>query len=182
VLTHWFDNDELFRRELAEGHAYANYVADRMRQQGLRVEVTPMQWRDTIADRKRFSDEFDLMVGVRRPCRVDVKSRRLSFSGPDDYPWPTALVDTVSGFDAKANKPAAIVLVSQETAALAVIRGSTESDWMVRRRFDKVRRIEDEFYEVRRELLASFDDLLEWLKRREEVSPARSDVSSRDGS
>jgi hypothetical protein len=127
-----------------------------------------MEWRDTIDDRHRFSDEFDLRVGVRRPCRVDVKSRRLEFTGPHDYPWSTALVDTVSGWNAKAIKPAAIVLVSQQTRALAVIRGSTEPDWIVRRRFDNVRRIEDDFYEVQRELLASFDDLVEWLRHREQ--------------
>jgi hypothetical protein len=169
VLSDWFDNDDLFRRELAEGHAYANYVADQIRQRGLQVEVTPMEWRNTIEDRHRFSDEFDLTVGSRRRCRVDVKSRRLAFTGPDDYPWPTALVDTVSGWDAKATKPSAIVLVSQETRGLAVIRVSTQGDWVVRRRFDQVRRIEDDFYEVRRDLLASFDELVAWLRQREEL-------------
>jgi hypothetical protein len=167
-VSDWFDNDELFRRELEEGHGFAVHVAERFREKGIAAHVTPMEWRASIDDRTRFADEFDLKVGERAPCRIDVKSRRLDFTGPHDYPWSTALVDTVYGWKAKDKKPAAIVLVSQATSGLAVIRVSSCGEWVVRRRFDNVRRIYDDFFEVRRELLASFDELVAWLRLREE--------------
>jgi hypothetical protein len=166
-MTDWFSNDELFRRELEEGHARAEEVAARFRDSGLQVEVTPLEWRHTIEERHRFRDEFDLNVGTRKPCRIDVKSRRLGFTSPADYPYRTALVDTVFGWEAKARKPASIVVVSQLTGGLAIVRSSTSAQWVIRRRFDGVRRIEDDFYEVERELLATFDELVVWLLRRE---------------
>jgi hypothetical protein len=166
-LSDWFSNDELFRRELEEGHIHAADVAARLRASGLPVAVTPLEWRQSIEDRHTFSDEIDLTVGTRHPSRVDVKSRRLIFDGPGDYPYPTALVDTVAGWEAKARKPVAIVLASQHTGGLAVIRVSTRQEWTTRRRFDDVRRIEDDFYEVDRHLLASFDEFVAWLRRRE---------------
>ena len=126
-----------------------------------------MEWRASIAERHAFADEYDLTVGSRRPVRVDVKSRRLRFTGPNDYPWPTALVDTVSGWSAKADTPVAIVLVSQEAGGLAVIRASTQDRWSVRRRFDNIRKLEDDFYEVAKDLLATFGDLVDWLLQRD---------------
>jgi len=166
-MRDWFTNDELFRRELEEGYERAEEVAAALRDRGFRVDVTPLEWRRTIEDRHEFRDEFDLKVGTRRPCRIDVKSRRLEFSGPADYPYRTALVDTVPGWESKARKPVAIVLVSQFSGGLAVVRASTRSKWTVRSRFDTVRQIKDDFYEVDRRLLASFNELVAWLERRE---------------
>src|SRR4051812_2578042 len=109
----WFENDALFVAQLAEGHRWARWTADQLQAAGLCVQVTPMQIRADIAERHKFSDEWDVSVGARSPCRVDVKSRNLVFTGREDYPFSTALVDTVSGWRAKTTPPHAIVLVSQ---------------------------------------------------------------------
>jgi hypothetical protein len=166
-MTDWFENDGLFLTELQDGHREAIGVADRLRDRGLAVEVTPFEWRETIDHRHRFADEVDLTVGTRAPCHVDVKSRRLSFRGPSDYPWPTALVDTVSGWEAKTRKPVAVILVSKTTGGLAVVRSSTRAQWTTSRRFDSRRGIEDSFFEVDKELLAPFDEFVEWLHQRD---------------
>src|SRR5689334_18766566 len=127
-MTDWFSNDELFRRELSVGHQYAELVAARLREEGLHVVVTPMEVRADIDDRHRFANEFDLLVGERAPCIIDVKSRDLAFSG-DDYPYPSAFVDTVGGWNAKATKPMAIVLVSQRTQAMRVVSVRRQPQW-----------------------------------------------------
>ena len=135
----WFDNDELFAELLRTGHQWAERVARELRTHGLHVSVTPMAWRESIECRGEFSDEIDLTVGLRRRKTIDVKSRNLAFTSPEDYPYETALVDTVSGWQAKPRKPAAIVLVSQITARCWSSRpaasrrgrseaGTTESD------------------------------------------------------
>jgi hypothetical protein len=42
---------------------------------------------------------------------------------------------------------------------MVVIPASTEPEWVRRRRYDRVRGIEDEFYEVPRERLVAFREL-----------------------
>lgn len=168
IVEDWFENDELFIRELTEGHQYAHLVADLLTCRGLAVELTPMIVRSSIEARRDFADEYDIKVGERRPAIIDVKSRRLRFTGHADYPYPTALVDTVSGWSAKTHRPDAIVLVSRETHGLAVIPTTrTESSWTTVHRFDRVRGIVDCFYEIDRRLLRSFADLVAWLQERE---------------
>lgn len=163
----WFANEELFREELEAGHQAAEEVARRIEAAGIPVSVTPLRLRDSIEERYEFADEFDLLVGERHPCKVDVKSRRLAFTGPADYPYPTAFVDTVSGWEAKGSKPVAVVLVSRLSGGLAVIGLSTREHWSIVRRFDHVRRIEDRFYAVPRERLRSFESFTDYLKERE---------------
>jgi len=163
-MPDWFSDTKLFVSQLREGHEFAELVADRMRGHGIAVRVTPMEIRADIEDRHRFADEHDLTVGRHRKIRIDVKSRNLAFTSRANYPYPTALVDTLPGWRAKTFKPAAIVLVSQITRAMVVVPRSTEARWTVRRRTDHVRSIDDRFLEVPRGLLRSFEDLVHWIE------------------
>jgi hypothetical protein len=167
VQSDWFDNDALFFEELREGHRAAELVADALRERDLHVVVTPLEVRDRVEDRHDFADEHDLLVGARRPCRIDVKSRNLKFAGPNDYPYATAFVDTVAGWRQKTHKPVAIVLVSKLTGGMAVIPRSSEEDWRSQPRFDRRRQIEDDFFLVDKRELTAFDALVEWLHGRE---------------
>jgi hypothetical protein len=167
LVTDWFENDALFFRELQTGHEFACLVAERLGRHGLHVEVTPMEVRNDIADRGRFSDEHDLTVGVRAPCRIDVKSRELSFRSASDYPYSTAFVDTTSGWGAKAHRPHAIVLVSQRTKAMLVISVRDSASWKREWRYDNKRGISDWFWMVDAARLRPFDDLVTYLVRRE---------------
>jgi hypothetical protein len=164
VASDWFENDDLFRELLAVGHRWAGVVAAYLRNAGLDVEITPMEWRKTIEHRGEFADEYDLsVIGARVPIHVDVKSRALGFTTPEDYPYPTAFVDTVSGWDAKAHKPSAIVLVSQLTGAMLVIPRTSADKWTRAWSRDHVRGIDDWFYMIDRSLLRPMDVFVEWL-------------------
>jgi hypothetical protein len=88
-VTDWFKNDRLFFSQLATGHAFAEYAASELRRRGITVAVTPMEVRDDVADRHRFADEYDLLVGGGQSAIVDVKSRDLDFTSPTDYPYAT---------------------------------------------------------------------------------------------
>jgi hypothetical protein len=171
-MPNWFADTPLFVSQLRTGHEFAEVVAQRLRGRGIAVRVTPMEIRSDIEDRHRFADEHDLTVGRHRKLWIDVKSRNLRFTGVADYPYPTALVDTLSGWRAKTRKPAAVVIVSQVTGAMVVVPRSTEPSWTVHQRSDRLRGIEDSFLEVARELLRPFEDLAEWIQR----------VDSSDGS
>jgi hypothetical protein len=167
----WFADDDKFVSRLKTGHQYAEYAAERLTQRGLHVEITPLEIREDIEARHRFADEFDLRVGEGLHI-VDVKSRTLKFSGPGDYPYATAFVDTVSSWERKTHKPCAIVLVSQPTGGLAVIRASTRPQWTRSWRYDHDRRIWDWFFEVSCDELATFDQFVDWLHAQQERSMA----------
>jgi hypothetical protein len=163
-MVDWFENDDLFRRELEAGHRWAEVIARRFLGAELHVEVTPLEWRNDIDDRRRFAGERDLLVGPSR-VHVEAKSRRLHFTDdPATYPFDTAFVDTVSGWDQKPSAPVAVVLVSQLTVGMLVVPvRTTRAQWTIEERRDRVRNISDRWYCVPRPLLLPFDDLVQWL-------------------
>ena len=163
VTAAWFENDELFFDELSTGHRFTELVATRLRERGVAAEVTPMERRRTIDDRGEFSSEIDLFAGTdRKP--IEVKSRQLTFgTDPRSYPYRTAFVDTVSGWDAKTRKPVAVVLVSQLTQEMLVVPPSRRAHWTVERKHDRVRNITDSWYCAPRGYLRTFDQFVEWL-------------------
>jgi hypothetical protein len=174
--TKWHNNDRLFHQELVTGHRWSTRVGDRLRaeipaERGYEVTVTPMEWRESLADVARFRSEKDIVVA--RPggpeCVVEVKSRDLHFTDdPSSYPeaFPTAIVDTVDGWESKVHRDqvVAVVLVSQATAGMLVVPvGSTRRRWVTRRRWDHKRRHWALNYEVSRRRLVHMDHLVRYL-------------------
>lgn len=162
----WFSNDALFAEELRRGHTWARHAASKLRSEGLAVQQPRLELRETIDDRGRFGSEEDLIVllpGGR--FLIECKSRNLRFSDdPASYPYPTAFVDTVSGWDQKQEKPRAVILVSQQTGGmLAVSVRETTQDWTITKRRDRVRGIPDSWYEVRKDQIRPFRDLTDYL-------------------
>lgn len=164
----WFANDDLFFDELAEGHEWAERVAAKLRAAALPVEVTPMRRRATIEHRHEFAKEVDLFVGSKR-VPIEVKSRRLRFTDdPATYPYNTAFIDTVSGWDAKEPRPMAVVLISQHTGGMLVVPPSTSPSWVRESRRDRVRNIQDTWYCAPKGQLKTMDSLIDWLRPRTE--------------
>jgi hypothetical protein len=165
AATPWLDNDALFFAQVGIGHRHALHVGTMILAEGLPVQVTKPTLRESVADRAQYLDELDVLVGSRSPVTLEIKSRNLRFTSPADYPFNTAFVDTVSGWNAKPAKPAAVVLVSQITlAALVISVKHTRDSWTTRRGHDGVRNIDDTWYMVPKSGLAPFTTLLKWLK------------------
>lgn len=164
-MSDWFKNDALFEDELRRGHSWAQRLAEALTAQGLTVDLTPLVLRERIEDRQDFANEGDLVVRTARGrLLIESKSRDLAFTSVEDYPYSTALVDTVSGWDQKQDKPWAVVLTSQITEARLVIPVSSKPEWRQVERFDNVRQIRDKFYEVERCRLRPFEELVDRLK------------------
>lgn len=167
-MGEWLQNDGLFAAELARGHQFAELVASRLRSADLTARATPMELRDDVRNRERFTiSDVDVVVernGV--PVVLEIKSRRIRFSGPDDWPaaHDPAMIDTVSGWLAKAHRPVAVVLISQVTRAIAVVPVSTAAYWRVVRTHDRRRNIPTVSYACPRAQLRSFSELVAWLK------------------
>lgn len=154
-----------FVGELATGHQIQVAVAERLREEGLRVHVPELRAAPTAAQRRDFADDGDLHVYQRdRRVVVEAKSRALAFSEHgQDFPYVRALVDRKESFDAKDPKPVAYVLVSQQTGAMTVAPVSTRSTWTVQDPRDGRRGYRYRAYTVHRSLLVPLDDLIDWL-------------------
>lgn len=180
-MTDWFHNDDLFFSQLARGHEFAAHVGQLLTDEGLYVVVPEMN-----ADRRprRTADspvdgdyrdeayfktsEKDMWV---EGLSVEVKSRDLRFTSPRDYKYSTAFVDTVAGWEAKAEKPVAVVLISQVTRRPVVVSvRNWETEWTIRTVFDRKRQISVTNYEVAREKLKTWEQFVTWLKGRNESS------------
>ena len=87
-MTDWFENNDLFRRELAKRHAWATKVHARLVEAGVDASLTPMEWRTDIDDRHRFANEGDIRVPTDRGEFLGgSKSRNLAFTNdPRTYP------------------------------------------------------------------------------------------------
>lgn len=162
----WVQGEERFQHELKQGHFWASLVRDRLIADGHDAELTPYHW-EPVEFRQQFSNESDVVVHCRtRRVLIECKSRRLDFGeDPSSYPYQTALVDTVYGWDRKADPVAAVVLISRVTRGMLVVPVSTQPTWSVKKTFDRTRGFEDRWYECSTTALRSFRSLSLWLNR-----------------
>ena len=85
-MLRWSDNDDLFFRELEEGRKWELYVASKLLRAGLWVQVPTKSVRNSIDDVPAYADEADIWVTRKDPAKIEVKSRRVAFTDPDDIP------------------------------------------------------------------------------------------------
>lgn len=138
----WHKNKALFERELRDGIRWQNYVGEKMEELGYSVAVSQMNVVGSMSDAKKYKDVADIIAekdGIK--LIVEVKSRRSSFTCPEDYRWPSVFVDTKSGYDAKEIKPDLHLVVSRVTGRIIGLPRECESHWGVERVFDRIRKI-----------------------------------------
>jgi hypothetical protein len=155
---------ELFVSELTIGTKWAFYVADFLNAQGISCHATEMELAETEADIPEFSkNEKDIILHDIEGS-IEVKSRRLVFNDWLSYAWDEMFVDTVSGWHKKAEKPLAIIVVSQITGKMLVIPSETEPNWFKFSGYDKIRGIHDTWYMAKKKDILDIDEYLEILK------------------
>jgi hypothetical protein len=107
--------------------------------------------------------EKDIIFDWTDKC-LEVKSSTREFT--DDvfqYPFDSLFVDTVSGYDAKVDKPLAYVLISQKTRGIVCISPKTYDKWRKVNTFDHKREIMEWFYSAPKGVLQPFDSLVNHL-------------------
>jgi hypothetical protein len=107
--------------------------------------------------------EKDIVFDWTGKC-LEVKSSTREFT--DDvleYPFDSLFVDTVSGYDAKVEKPLAYVLISQKTRGIVCISPKTYDKWRKVNTFDRKREIMEWFYSAPKSVLQPFDSLVDHL-------------------
>lgn len=162
-----FGND-IFTREVLVGHRWSCHIANHLNSLGIACTPSPLEIELDLSKVARFENEKDIVLDLQ-PGHLEVKSRNLVFTDdPRSFPYATAFVDTVIGWDKKEPRPLAVILISQHTGHKLVIPTSTQPEWGIRRARDRVRNINESWYTVDKGHLRRFADLTDWLQTRQE--------------
>jgi hypothetical protein len=94
---------------------------------------------------------------------LEIKSRNLKFESFEDFPYDKILIDTVHGYDSKAIKPFAYVMVSQITGKMFAIAGATRPNWSTGQIHDPQRNVVYEAYFATKRNCRPFIDLVDIL-------------------
>ena len=119
----WIENDELFKKELLSGYGWQQYVADYLKSLNFDVHVPELKIKKSIAEISKFQDEPDIEWCGKI---FEVKSRKISFTCPEDFPYNTILVDTVAGWEVKKRKPDEYICISTVTKEMIALSGATQ--------------------------------------------------------
>lgn len=111
--------------------------------------------------------EKDIILDDSGEC-LEVKSRNIEFTELKDFPWGNIIVDTVSGYEAKLQKPYAYVMVSAQTKAMFGLLTSTKDKWTIKQLHDKYRGHDDNFYVVDIEHCIPWEELVVFIKNLED--------------
>jgi hypothetical protein len=168
-MKSWSQNDDLFFKELNEGHRWQALPALFFRLQGFSVEMPELRVRSSIKEAGKWKDSADLIVQGQL---LEVKSRNESFYSPESFPYPTILVDTESGYQAKETKPLAYIMISRPTGVMLALRATSPKGWMVERKRDRVRNIWDNFYLAERSSLQTLDCLVSFIRNQQKKNEA----------
>lgn len=160
-------SDAEYRRAFADGHSRNEYVAELIAKQGLWVECPPLAYASDKSERSNFTKtEKDV---ITRAGTIEVKGQGKLFTGdPSSFPFPTIIVDTVSGWVGKMDKPIAYVFVCMENNECLVVPGKSKPSWIVKRLFDNKKKIFDDFYVAPKSSLTTVVKLFEYLRKHEQ--------------
>ncbi len=154
-----------FVSELAVGHVWATKVADYLNSHGVACRVTEMRVAQTPEEIPEFTENEKDIELIHMSGYIEVKSRNLHFtSDPESFPHAYPFVDTKSGWEAKKQKPVAVVMISQVTGEMLVVRTTTEKYWGTQHAFDQTRGYPDTFLTVHRGFLRPINSLIQHLK------------------
>jgi hypothetical protein len=124
---------EPFKQRLARGLSVERLVGHDLFELGYWVSW-PNPPKRALGEEAGFDvREPDLVVLLRAgPLGLEVKGRRISFSGPGDFPHKLALVGSVARWESRRDDPWAVVLVSRTPkAGRIVIPCRTRHRWEV---------------------------------------------------
>lgn len=132
------------------------------RLQGFQVEIPELKIRSSIKEANKWINSSDLIVNG---AVIEVKSRNESFTSKLDYPYETVFVDTVSGYDAKETKPLAYIIISRPTGVMLCLKTLSAKGWKIESKFDRVRKIRENFYVCEPKRLQTLNFLTSFLKK-----------------
>lgn len=151
-------------KAFTDGHSYNRRVAEYLRSRDIKCHAPELQIAKNSAERRHLTlTEKDIVLeGLTHILEVKSSSREFT-DDPTQFPYADTIVDTVSSFEDKLQKPCAYILVSKVTGAMVAIGVSSQPRWTKRTFFDNKQQLTDDFYLVKKQDIRHMDDLVEYL-------------------
>lgn len=151
-------------KAFTEGHSYNKIVAQYLIDNGVPCTVPELQIAKNAKERRELTlTEKDIALELI-PHVIEVKNVSINFGwDPKVFPFPTTIVDTVSSYEDKQQKPIAYILRSKPTGAMLAVGPSSKDRWAQKSLYDKKQQLTDNFYIVSRKDLRSMDELIKYL-------------------
>ena len=156
------DDEKDFLANLQRGHATEELVELRLRDAGLDVTVAPLSTELAAVD-----DQADIIVGGK--IILEVKGRRLRFTGAWDYPYKTIMIGSEDRWKRRRTKPDAVVVVSEITGAAIAYWTSDPEKWaqvMLTKTYNRHHDREEISYAVPRKGWTRWTDFVEQLREK----------------
>lgn len=162
-----------YKGAMAYGHRYNEKIANVLNQLGISCHAPELTFAETTEDRDNYTlYEKDIVLDKINGC-IEVKSMNRIFStDPETFPLANIIVDTVSGYNKKVEKPLAYIIVSQHTQDAIVVPVSTYDLWFQDQKMDFQRGIYENFYFCPKGLAKPFSELVDYLRHLQESSAA----------
>lgn len=95
------------------------------------VTIPETRIRPTVNAMREYSDDGDIFVG---DLKVEVKERKLRFTGPHDFPYPTMIVDVLH------KDPADVYIFTSPDMHAMVLGGEGYESWETKQLWDRGKR------------------------------------------
>lgn len=164
-----FSKEELKARFLV-GKQWEEYVCEKLVEEDIPAEMTCEGWIEGANVRQLTEEDQDIVIPTDgEPIVIEVKSRhgKTQFGWePESYPYDTAIVETLPGWNAKKVKPDYYVLVSADSGAILVADENDHEHWLEGLFYDSYERKRNRCLVVPIEHLKTWDWFIDDLKRR----------------
>jgi hypothetical protein len=156
-------------KAFTEGHSYNKIVAKHLADSGIPCTVPELQIAKNNEERRFMTlTEKDIVLDLV-PYVLEVKNVSIEFGwDPKDFPFPTTIVDTVSSYEDKEEKPVAYILRSKKTGAMLTVGMSSKNRWRQKTLYDKKQQLTDNFYIVDKKDLRTMQELIDYLLKLQE--------------
>jgi hypothetical protein len=163
TFTDWFADEEAFARQLARGRRTELAVAAPLLPLGLWMRVGRLQPRHGLANHDdTLTDQAD--IEIEGGHLLEIKARNFPFTGPDDYPYDTALIGAVRRWTTRPHQPCAVIIISEPTGAAIVIPTNTRPDWTTEDHYDTHRHFTETSYAAPRHTYLHWHRLITHLQ------------------
>lgn len=153
------ERHDQFRRDLAASKPYVDCVVDWLKRKGhTNIEVPDNPVAKTFAERMPDDGDIILHTDTGRRFRLEVKSRNLTYTCKEEFPFSTAIVCQVESFKRACNKddmPFAYFCVEKKKRSMFICKvAETRHLWTEEQKMDGRDGVWKPFYMVPIEAVA----------------------------
>lgn len=154
---------KIYEKRFFEGQRFVKIVADLLKTHGFEVR-TPLQRVKALRKANKDSGDIHIMDGENIRFNLEVKSRGLTFTCIEDYPYARVFIDNINQWNAKKHRVAAVIIISQPTEKMIVVPISSRKNWKEEEVTDPEKAVRVWKYSVNKMYCISFEELIQKLR------------------